>query len=253
MDECSARPFQASEEAQPSLGRGKGRLGMKKLQTVVLASFAVFAFGAILASSASAETTLAAVWQKGGVNVAGALATTASGEIALEDTGAGADILCSGILVGTVNAAGAGTITEVQNLKGEAITLAGKLLSIANGDCVNVKTCGAPAEVAPENLPWTTQLYLTEAGTFRNRITKTGGGEFGYWVLCTVLIDIEDECTATEGSLPIENNLDAETPALAIVEPLAKCKVGGAGTGKNQVDALTEIKLTNTELLTAAE
>ncbi|MGA9285392.1 MAG: hypothetical protein WBV85_08110, partial [Solirubrobacteraceae bacterium] len=69
---------------------------MNKLHTVVLALFVVFAFGAILASSASAETTLAAVWQKGGVSVVSALATSASGEVSLEDTGAGADILCSG-------------------------------------------------------------------------------------------------------------------------------------------------------------
>ncbi|MGA9285388.1 MAG: hypothetical protein WBV85_08090 [Solirubrobacteraceae bacterium] len=226
---------------------------MKKLQTVVLALFAVFAFGAMLASTASAETTLAAEWEKGTTKVAASLPTTAAGEISLEDEGAGANILCNGTLVGNVNAAGKGEITEVQNLKGVAITLAGTRLTIAAGDCVNVKTCGAPAEVAPEGLPWTTQLYLTEAGTFRNRIIKKGGGTFGYWVLCTVLVDIEDECTSTEGSLPIENNLDAETPALAIVAPRANCTVGGAAKGKNEVDTLTEIKLTNAELLTAVE
>ncbi|MGA9283822.1 MAG: hypothetical protein WBV85_00095 [Solirubrobacteraceae bacterium] len=226
---------------------------MKKVQTVVLALFAVFAFGAVLASTASAEVTLAALWQKAGINVAGSLVTTASGEISLEDQGPAADILCSVTLVGNVNTAGKGEIIEVLGLTGTKITLAGTRLSIAAGDCENVKTCGAPAEVAFEGLPWETQLFLTEAGGFMNRIFKKGGGTFGYWVLCTVVMDIEDECTATAGTIPIENNLDAESPAGATVEPLVTCTVGGAGKGKIVLDTLTEIKLGNGELLTATE
>ncbi len=222
---------------------------MRKLQTVVFALFAVCALSAAVASTASAETTLAAVWQKNGVNVAGSLATSSEGEILLEDSGI-ASALCSGILVGTVNTGGKDTITEVQNLAKEKIELGLRSLI-----CTDVSNCAATVEVWPEGLPWTTQLYLKENGTFADRITKTGGGTFGYTVLCGAgtIFPVEDTCTATEGNLPIENNLDAETPAGSIVTPQANCTVGGAAKGKNTTDGLTETKLTNGELLTAAE
>jgi hypothetical protein len=58
MGECSAQPFQASDEAQPGLGRGKGTENIMRFRMlgVGVALLAVFAFGAMaVASSAMAN------------------------------------------------------------------------------------------------------------------------------------------------------------------------------------------------------
>ncbi len=249
MNVCAADQTKPRKRFNRALDEGKVVRIMRKLQTVVFALFAVCALSVAVASTASAETTLAAVWQKNGVNVAGSLGTTSEGEILQEDEGI-ASVLCSGILVGNVNTGGKDEITEVQNLSKQKIELGLRSLI-----CTDVANCASAVEVWPEGLPWTTQLYLKENGTFADRMTKKNGGTFGYTVLCGAgtIFPVEDTCTATEGNLPIENNLDAETPAGSTVTPLANCIVGGKGKAKNTTDALTEIKLTNLELLTAAE
>jgi len=230
---------------------------MKKFQTVLLALFAVLAFGAILASTASAETTLAAEWLVNGVVIGAAEhpVSESSGEIKLEDTKLGAAVLCSGILDGTVSAKGVDEITKVLNLEKEEITeLTGLALTAANGDCAGVTNCGTPIEVWPKGLPWHTQLFLKENGEFADRITGNNGGDFGYDILCTVLVDITDTCEASEGTFKIENQLeDAAIPANTKVEPNAFCPLGGTQTGVNETDALTLITLASGALLTASE
>ena len=67
------------------MDEGKVDLEMKKIQTVVLACFVVFAFSAILAATASAETTLAAEWLHNGAAVTTTLTTESPGSIELED------------------------------------------------------------------------------------------------------------------------------------------------------------------------
>jgi hypothetical protein len=237
------------------LDEEKGRSEMKKFQTVVLALFAVLACGALFASAASAETTLAAEWLHNGAAVTTTLPTEAAGSLALTDTVAKVTLLCKGILDGNVSAAGKDETIEVLNAAKEKIEL-GKLgLSIAKGDCTNVKGCPAPAEVWPEGLPWKTQLFLRENGTFADSITGSGtGGTFGYTSLCTIPFDIEDTCTATKAELTVENDLeDAAVPAGAKVTPNANCTIGGKEAGENVADELTLISLVNGELLTASE
>lgn len=228
---------------------------MKKFETVLLALFAVMAFSAVVASSASAETTLAAEWLHNGAAVTTTLPTEISGNALLEDTGAKAALLCSAIFVGNVQAGGKDEVTEVLNLKKEKIELGVLGLSVASGDCVNVSGCGAPAEIWPEGLPGKSQLFLRENGTFADMATGSGtGGTGGYTSLCTVLIDVEDTCTGTLGTGPVENDLeDAASPAGAVVTPNANCTIGGAGTGKNELDELTFATLNNAELLTVSE
>jgi len=217
---------------------------MKKFQIVVLSLFAVLALGALLASSASAETTLAAEWLVESKSIPAGTEdpTESTGTILLEDTKLAAAVLCSATAVGTVTAAGKDLINTILNLKSELIEALGGLGLEVSADCTNVKTCGSPATVWPVGLPWTTQLFLRENGTFADRITGNAGGAFGYEILCTVLVDIEDTCTATAGTFTVENQLeDAAIPALAIVLPLANCTQGGTETGKNEVDELTLI------------
>ena len=228
---------------------------MKKFQTVVLALFAVLACGALFASVASAETTLPAGWLHNGAAVTATLSIQITADITFTDFPPKVTILCNVILDGTVSAGGKDETTEVLNLAKEKIEL-GKLgLSIAKGDCVNVKGCGAPAEVWAEGLPWKTQLFLRENGTFADSITGSGtGGSFGYTSLCTVLIDVEDTCTATKATLTVENDLeDASVPAGAKVTPNANCTIGGTATGLNETKELSLISLLSGELLTVSE
>ncbi len=228
---------------------------MKKFHAVFLALFAVLAFGAVIASSASAETTLAAQWLHNGAAVTTTLEGETAGSLLLEDTGAKATLLCSAIVDGEFLANGEFEVLKVLNSNGEEIVLGGLSLSIAGGNCTNVSGCGAPAEVWPEGLPWKGHLFLKESGAFAESITGSGtGGSFGYTSLCTVLIDVEDTCTSTSGTIPVENDLeDAAIPSGAILTPNANCTVGGSGTGKNESDELALLKLNNAELLTASE
>ena len=91
---------------------------MKKIQ-IVLALVATFAFAAISASSASAETTLLAKWLINGAEVTVSTATISEGELLLEDMGTGTDILCSGKFVGTVSGDGGDDITLIEDLEGK--------------------------------------------------------------------------------------------------------------------------------------
>ena len=231
---------------------------MKKVQVVTLAMLALFAFSAVLASSASAEETLLAEWLVGGNAIVGkTLATETTGLILLEDSGVPAAALCSGILVGTIGPNGTDEITEVLNLAKEKIssTLSGLALTSANGDCSNESGCGTPIEVYPEGLPWKTQLFLmVTTGKILDLIFGTTGS--GYTVKCTELgIKIEDTCTAPDTELEVLNDPvtgDAETPESAIAEPFANCTIGGNGKGINEADELATITLVNGELLTVS-
>jgi hypothetical protein len=241
---------------------------MKKLYTVVLALFAVSALGAIVAASASAETVLLpGEWLANGAAIAAALPTETAGELLLEDTGAPGSpaVLCSGIFLGTVNAGGLDTTTELLNLAKEAISLTPLtgLALIGNDlpgqDCETELVCAlgtdeSPIEVWPVGLPWTTELFVMENGELLDLVTKTGGGTFGYELLCLILgLNVVDECTATDGEVKIVNDpegADAAILAKETVTPNALCTVSNAETGVDETDELIEIKLTSGELLT---
>jgi len=220
---------------------------MKKLYFIGLTLLAVFAFSSVLVASASAETTLLAEWLFNGAAVTGTLTTEISGEISLEDNKAPivgkADVLCSGILDGWVDANGLDFVSEVLNLTTlVAVTLAAALLCTTISGC-EAATEASPIEVSPVGLPWSTLLVLVENGTFRDFITGSG-----YEVLCLVLgINVEDTCTAALTSLLVENGTaptGALTPAGTAATPNANCTLGGAGTGVNTVQ--TEARVLDT-------
>jgi len=227
----------------------------------MLALVAVFAFGAAVASSASAETTLAAQWLAAGVAVAAELATSSEGELLLEDEGAASSVLCMGIFKGSVNAGGVDLTTEILTLAegNPPLTGTGK-----GPDCEAVTGCAegtaaSPIEVTPIGLPWSTLLFLVE-GTpelFLDLVTAAAGGTavFGYLLMCLVLsVLVEDECTATDLNVEIVNTEgNAEIPAGATTTPNANCSIGGAGKGKNKADVLSAILLTSGEALTVSE
>ncbi len=196
---------------------------MKKLQILGIALVAVFAFGALVAGSASATvTTLLAEWLVNGVAIPEGtnLASESTGELELTDlkTLLGeSTVKCSGILIGTVGFDGADTVTEVLNLAKELIgaPLTGTALS-----CTEVKVC-EEALVWPVNLPWSTLLELVEeeGSVFFGVLlyAHAGGGNPGWEVECMKTITKPvDECT---GEGIIELGLEGTTLTASFNEP----------------------------------
>ena len=227
---------------------------MKKLQTMILAMLAIFAFCAVTASAASAEETLLAEWLANGSGIGASLPIEASGSVLLEDAGVPIAGLCDGILVGTVSANGVAEVTEVLNLAKEQIssTLTGLALTSANGDCVNENGCSPPIEVFPEGLPWRGQLFLAIS---TGKILHTGING-GYTIKCSDLgLKIEDTCGSPDTLGEFTNDPvtgDAETPEGSIAEPLGTCTIGGNGKDVYETDELVTVTLGNGELLTVS-
>ena len=143
---------------------------MWNLNKIVSMFFAIGALGMILASAAFAETTLLAEWLANGAEITANLATTATVAFLLEDTetiAGKASILCELIFIGSVGANGKDETTEIQNKgKEKTGTLGGLGLK-----CVSESGCAAATEASPlevwfVGLPWKTELFLMENGTF---------------------------------------------------------------------------------------
>jgi hypothetical protein len=211
---------------------------MRKRQFIGLAFFALFAFGTILAASASAEVTLLAEWLVNGEKITATLASKTAGEFLFEDSkvfGIKLDFLCSMTFDGTILTDGESEITEILSLTGVLVSktpLSGEPLS-----CENKENCGATGAlvlVFPLNLPWVDLLYLRENGQIWDDVTskaaeKAASGP-GYEVECTVLgTKITDECTSSAGLLEFQviNNTAVEINGPA---PFGNCTQGGAGS-----------------------
>jgi hypothetical protein len=213
---------------------------MKKLQILVLALLAVSALSAVIVTSASAETTLLALWLVGGNTFVGELLVETEGEILLEDTKFGIAVVCSGILDGFVNGTnGEDLITEVLNLAGEktGVPLSGlPILCTTEKGCMNE----TDIEVWPLNLPWETllELLVLTGGVedFYDLILKGTGGLAGYEVLCLVLLTVTSEsCESPEGSGgEVKNVAGGVEAAEEEFLPLANCTTGGTEVGANE-------------------
>jgi len=202
---------------------------MKKLYAVSLALVAVFALSALTASSAFAVTLLAEWLLNGGV-IATPDLVEIPGELTLVNTNGGGlgvkvEILCSGILDGTVGPGSADLITELLNLAGEKI---GEGLGTLELVCTNTLNCTNP-KVWAEGLPWETEAELLEQGTevfFSDYLLK---GQ--YLAECTILgVAVEELCEAgiTATELKNEGNNVINTFSDAFQE-LAGFKLGACG------------------------
>lgn len=197
----------------------------------MLALVAVFAFSAVAAATASAEATLLAEWLILGAGVTTLTSTEALGKILLEDTVFKAAVECEGTFDGSVGPNGEDETTEVlTEATKEAVTLA-KPFTTANG-CKIVSGCEStqPVEVAPEELPWHTLLYLVEStGKFRDLV-----GKASYSVKCRILfITSTDECKNENGSFEVLASAEG-AEGTGSVTPGANCSVGGTGAGIEQ-------------------
>jgi hypothetical protein len=227
---------------------------MKKIHVISLALVAIFAFSAVLAASASAETTLLVVWTAKGTEITTEQATTTTGTILLADTKVPllgeVAVTCEGKLDGFVGANGTDLITEVLNSENIAILpLEGKGLL-----CETEKNCEtdakSPIELWPLNLPWVTLAYLMENGKILDLILNST-----YHLKCLVLgVNAEDECSAAETGLVIENGTGIVlSPNGSITEPLANCTQGGTGSGVNEIVGESKLTLNSGEALQVTE
>jgi hypothetical protein len=156
----------------------------------------VFAFGAMMVSSASAALTFElAQWLVASSRVAAELLVVSEGELTLKNTATGTQVRCSGLFVGTIGPESLDLTTEVLNLAGEKVTELNGLAVVCTGEGTCVKE--ADAEAWPLKLPWLTEVELdVETGLFYE---LTFGA--AYHVLCLVLgISVEKECSAAEGA-----------------------------------------------------
>ena len=194
---------------------------MKKFSVVGLALVAMFAFFAVAAASASAETLL---WLVNGANLAGTSAAETEGElhlIRLNASGVVAgEILCEGIFDGTItNPAGGGIgtdeITKVLTLAMADVGEDGAALTGTGIECsVTLKsmtadatycTQGSVALVWPANLPWKTTLELmgpAEPNSVWLDVLNNATSNPGYEVECTILLGVKatDLCTGSSSA-----------------------------------------------------
>jgi hypothetical protein len=237
---------------------------MKKLQILSIALVAVFAFGVLVAGSASAAPTfLLAEWLVNGVAIPEGtnLASETTGELELTDlkTLLGAStVKCSGILVGTVGFDGADTVTEVLSSAKGAI---GAPLTGTALECTEVKVC-EEALVWPINLPWNTLLELMEQSGevfFADLILPGASGKNPGWeVECMkTLTKPVDECTG-EGitklgltGTTLTGSFEEAFRELAEL-PLATCTQSKEATGHVVSPVAGTIKLVSGEMLNAS-
>jgi hypothetical protein len=185
---------------------------LKKLQIAALALGAVLAFGAAMASSAFAVDE----WLVGGNTIEGTLEIPAEtkGEILLIHLAGLFEpevvLHCHGIFDGTLLAAGADLISALLSLSGAAISLTAPLT------CESLAGCEKPAggedvQVAPENLPWATQLTL-DGAIFLDLFFQDSGslGKPAYEIVNCLILGSPNEALC-EGETSAEITLDPTT------------------------------------------
>ena len=205
---------------------------MKRIHALGLTLVAVVALSATVASTSSAAVTfLLAEWLIGGEKITAALAVEQSGELNIINTNGGGagiriEILCTGILDGTVGPASAGEITELLNPAKEAISLTA--LSGLALECANTKNCTEPL-FWYVGLPWKTELELMEDTTsfFVNLIINSK-----YSVECLILgVSSEEECVAPTTAVEMSNIAGGTVDAIFsdAFQELAELKLGECG------------------------
>lgn len=218
---------------------------MKRFHIVGMSLIAVLAFCVVGVASAGALTTLLAEWLNSGAAITASTAVTTTGKLLLEDSnaeklGIKAAVECEGTLVGTVNANGADTVTEVLNAKGEAINKTA--LTQLGLECKNETSCEGTSLVWAVNLPWNSTLELVEQESkeFFADVLRPGasGKNPGWYVECTVIgVKATDECTAGEAASEVikgtggTEGIFSEAFRTLMGLPKATCTSSGEASG----------------------
>jgi len=206
-----------------------------------MALFALLAFGALTAASASA-TFLLAEWLVGGTAVTTELLAEGSTELLLEDTALKAMILCSGIGDGWFGPNSLAFISEVLSLSGGAVS--STVLTGTPLLCVAQEGCSTTAEAPkawPVGLPYVGEVELLEQTGYTGFAvlgTSQSGSGGGYYIECTILgVKSSDECTTQESAAELTlfgtslMVVGSEAFAELVGVKLATCSFAGAETG----------------------
>ena len=174
---------------------------MKKFYVLGLALISAFAFSAVAAGAASAETL---EWLVKGKQILGAEAFTVEtkGLLHLIHLAGGflnpeAIIHCEGTFDGKVLPAGADTVEALLEALGHEVNSSNPL------SCENLLNCSNP-EVFPQNLPWNTQLVLMAGPpvVWLDLFSSSGAGNPAYEIKCGVVkILCEGETSAVVTNL----------------------------------------------------
>jgi len=201
---------------------------MRKIQVLVLALFAVFAFGAIAATAALAEEATQLLISGNPATLGQLLLST--GELLLADHKGGlfgeeVMLLCSGENLAEVLTATDIDITSIFPLggkdeeKGSAVTCA-----LQTGTCE-----GSSGIATPVHIPWLVELMLTGSPALVVSLLLSGGtGNPGWTVTCA--FKVEDECSASETEVEVKNETGG-TVVATFKETAGTCTRGGAGQG----------------------
>jgi hypothetical protein len=217
---------------------------MSKIKVLGAALFAMFAFGVVAVSGASAATEASwglcesaskGLYTQSWCDVHSAskegefelklltasTLTVSEGKLTLEDTkatGGASKIECEGSDHGLVGPGGADLLDFVLATNCKKIT----------GACNEGTVFAKPAD-----LPWKTLLLEESNGEIRDDLENDGKGEPGYIVECGATIfklKVEDTCTgaSSTGMLAVSTGVEATFEAKS---QNANCTLGGAGTG----------------------
>ena len=216
---------------------------MRKMQLVGVAFLALFAFGALTATSATGATLLAE-WLLKGSKVTAETLIEIKGGITFGDSkgilGSPAAVECSWSLDGWVGPNSLDYISEALNVASESIGVLGGLAL----ECTAKEGCETNTKPSVNflGLPWESEVDLLEqtgGPFFADFLTKKGGGTLGVEITnCLVLGSAhEDECTTERGvaELRLEGTTllfilsDAFT-TLAGVKPML-CTASGEESG----------------------
>jgi len=239
---------------------------MRKIQLFGIALVALCAFSSFTAVSAFAALEFEpAQWLKNGAPITTTESTNTEGELLFLNLLNGAEILCSGLFVGTVGANGVDEITEVFALGATSPTIELDKEGENGIKCEALKTCEKPSpedtEIWPVNLPFKTQLDLDkqEPTLFFDLAIGNGlgaGKELpAYLILCLVfLVNVEELCEAVAGTFGEVSNAMTDVEPLGSLTPESTCN-GNAEDGEieNNAENVALISLLNGGTLAVSE
>jgi hypothetical protein len=205
---------------------------MRKIQLLGIALVAVCAFSALITTSAFALTFETAKWLVKTEEAMAGTKTEAIGSFLFHNLENGAEILCEGILDGTVGPNGEDSVTEVLTTGDVLVKELDEEKGTEGIKCVkdpsNEICAEGDIEVWPVGLPFLTVLMLDETKFYDLIINAE------YAILCLVLgFDILELCVSPPNGLSWAEvvNLATEVEAVGAAEPEATCN-GKEETGE---------------------
>lgn len=210
---------------------------MIDIRHMTISLFTVFAFSAIIVTSASATEILLAQWLFNGLAIVVALEVKRTVEFLYKDTSLKEHVICSWTEDILLNTDGQVEWTGLLTAGGTAISLASPLncKSTAGSICEEA----GDVTLAPEGTPWLGLAVLVTPGEseFDFRLLLYSAG---ISMSCLALgITFVDECTTSSeasggAALKLKNVVEG-VEAIGAETPLSNCTLGGNETGEKLI------------------